>query len=101
MIQILLIFIQDGQGCDYTIGCGINYKIIELETGDDFYNRLNEEVEIILSEEYTEERKLKKLRMFQLAGSIDFDLDDFYNKNVEEEKSEEYKTYLELKNKFE
>lgn len=39
-MQYLVIFKQAGEGCDYTIGCGMNYEIMEADSIEDLKEQI-------------------------------------------------------------
>tara|TARA_Y100000034_G_scaffold112283_1_gene146125 strand:- start:90 stop:419 length:330 start_codon:yes stop_codon:yes gene_type:complete len=39
-MQYLVIFKQAGEGCDYTIGCGMNYEIMEADSIEDLKEKI-------------------------------------------------------------
>lgn len=39
-MQYLVIFKQSSEGCDYTIGCGINYEIMEADSVEDLKEKI-------------------------------------------------------------
>jgi hypothetical protein len=55
---------QDG-GCDYTIRCGT--KVVSLNAGD--MDAACTEVEVLLAEEYSGERQLERVIIYEVAQS--------------------------------
>lgn len=59
---------QKGEGCDYTIGCGIKFLTIDAKDEQDIYNQLNEmyngenELDLI---HYVENSKVKTIDMYE------------------------------------
>lgn len=53
--------IQEGEGCDYTIGCA--RTLINFEANDD--NHAKQVLSEIIKEEYTDDSQLKKAMIFK------------------------------------
>lgn len=58
---------QEGEGCDYTIGCGEHLISLKSTNGDDALIELRNEIE----ENYSEERSLQKVILFSSAIEVD------------------------------
>jgi len=43
MPKFIAIRVQNGEGCDYTIGCGINYEEVEADNFEDAWEKLKAE----------------------------------------------------------
>ena len=94
---------QNGEGCDYTIGCG-NKLILMASNKDSIISN----VENYIKENYPvgSEYELKNVLIFE--NPIDFDIISLYNKQREEISNEilknqekiEYENFLRLKRKF-
>jgi len=63
---------QNGEGCDYTIGCAQTLITIDAENDDEAKEKLSQEI----SENYTGELELSKVLLFK--NPIDFDLKSVY-----------------------
>ncbi len=97
--------IQDGEGCDYTIGCG--QIVISLNARN--ITEAKQTLIEMIKELYTGEQSLKKCIIFEIGDEYEMDLKYFYD-TLEEEKRKtqlqqqdviEYQNYLKLKNKYE
>ena len=98
--------VQKGEGCDYTIGCGLVVRELSADNMED----AREELKEIIKEEYSyDEAYLEKATLYEVNEVVDVDVDAIYNekaedKKVEKEKEErikDYEKFLELKKKFE
>jgi len=97
--------IQDGQGCDYTIGCG--QTIIELEALDMDEAKLKL-IDIILEEYNHDEYRLESAELFEISEIYHIPIDDIYDENErevqiildQEEEKEELKEYERLRGKY-
>ena len=66
---------QDGEGCDYTIGCGQTLIDIEAENIKDAKIQLKE----IIADEYNnDECRLETVEIYEISWFIDFDIQHFY-----------------------
>lgn len=75
---------QQGEGCDYTIGCAQTLKKIKADSDDEARQKLKK----LIQENYTGEQELESVLLFNSV--IDFDLNsayDEYNTNQEDEKN--------------
>ncbi len=107
---------QDGDGCDYTIGCG--YRLIEFDapTTDDAIIQIKEKItgyrdgKALDDSGYTEynERKLESAVLFEIAQSVDLPLIDWYDElnkmltrgSIAYIEEQDRKEYERLKQKF-
>jgi len=97
---------QDGEGCDYTIGCAQTVKRFEANSFEEAEIKLKE----IIDEDYSnEEFRLEFAELFEINKNKEIDLEALYNQidNKEEQEQQklqeqkERKEYERLKNKFE
>ena len=96
---------QKGEGCDYTIGCGILLIPIDATNMDEAKDKLSE----IILEEYFDDTELKKAEIFEINQYFDMPVKEIYKKKEEFERlkkekdkdEKERKLYDELKKKFE
>lgn len=96
---------QEGEGCDYTIGCGRTVVDIEAESMDEAKEVLKE----IIADEYNcDEVMLHSVELMEISSIIDFDIKAFYSllKKQEDEangiiaEENERLEYERLKTKF-
>ena len=96
---------QDGEGCDYTIGCGQTVITIEAENIKKATIQLKE----IIADEYNhDEARLEKVELYEISNIGVFDIQHFYedlkkmevlaNNSVKE--NAEKLEYERLKSKF-
>ncbi len=78
--KFIAVIHQDG-GCDYTIECGT--KVLDLESND-IDNAINE-LSSIIEEEYTGERELSEIKLYEIASEHPVNLDEIYN-NIKNKK---------------
>jgi len=71
---------QQGEGCDYTIGCAQTLKIFDADSDVDAQVKLSD----IIKDEYTGETKLEKVIL--LTQPIEFDLKKVYDELENEKK---------------
>ena len=109
MKKYLFIMEQHGEGCDYTIGCGMTTKVIEADSMDDALEKLTHPEG---PDEYTEyldgDYELKTLKGVELDNVHNINLEILKKKyeqkkedeKLTEEKRKEKEEYLRLKEKF-
>lgn len=95
MKHYLIILKQNGEGCDYTIGCGMNIKFIDLE---DNKSILDEVLKRFVNDDFYVdcENGLESCKIYEVTGKPlhDIDMKNYY-KNLDElelirEKKAEY-----------
>jgi hypothetical protein len=99
------ILTQAGEGCDYTIGCGI--QVINIDA--DNMEHAKEELFNIIQEEYIDEQSLSNAVIFEVSETHECDLTDWYQTIKEQDdlqqknlkNAEEYAEFERLKRKFE
>lgn len=80
-MKFIAILRQEGEGCDYTIGCGINTIQFEAENALEAGKKLK----LIVFENYNhDEAKLKSLHYYQVDGTYEADIKRWYNEFAEE-----------------
>lgn len=68
--------LRQDNGCDYTIGCGVN--VIRFEASDSIEAALK--LKDIIGNDYShEERKLKSVVYYETKGTYEVDLDRWYS----------------------
>lgn len=94
--RYIAILHQAGEGCDYTIGCGLN--VIELQSSNQM-DAINELTRMIEGDEdngsYTGERQLENVDLYEISREIEFNVEDVYNElnqHVEEERISDEET---------
>lgn len=95
---------QDGEGCDYTIGCAQTVINIEANTMPEAFTKLYN----IIAESYTGDRSLGYCELYEVNQIITLNLEKWYKMIENSEKSdyqiqiekEEKELYLKLKEKF-
>ncbi|MFW6225939.1 MAG: hypothetical protein ACOC3V_03185 [bacterium] len=96
---------QEGEGCDYTIGCGINLIKLKSTNMDDATQEMKE----IIKEQYNySEAYLEKCTIYEVTDSFKLNTKDVYSelkkeKEYEKKKQEEEKErkeYERLMKKF-
>jgi len=70
-------YLFQGQGCDYTIGCGETIIDVPANSMEEAKKKL---VEIIKEEYSHEERQLESAKIFEVEQSFDIDMKSIYNK---------------------
>jgi hypothetical protein len=81
-MKYIAILRQDGEGCDYTIGCGVNTIQFEAENALEAGKKLK----LIVFENYNyDERKLKSLYYYQIDGTYEADIKKWYDEFIHEE----------------
>lgn len=98
--------IQQGEGCDYTIGCAQTVIKIEATNLDEAKAKLKE---IILEEYNDDETQLEKVELYEIATLTEINIKQIYkkakdieNEEAEKEKEAEEKELLKkLKQKYE
>lgn len=79
-------YLQQGMGCDYTIGCG--NLLWEIEAFDE--EEAKALFKVMIAESCSsEERRLERFRIFQVADEDEIDLKAFYNELDERIKRKE------------
>ena len=68
-MEYLMIIKQKGGGCDYTIGCGIDYEVIEAENDFEIFNHVTS----VLSKEDIEECYICEMSSVKKLDLNDFD----------------------------
>ena len=121
MAKFIAIRVQNGEGCDYTIGCGMNYSEVEADNFDDAWEKLKakaylddyeldgeccmDTVDNLRNGEYS----LKSFVIYQVAAERD-DMYDNWLDNLEDRariadedaaKEERRKQFESLKQEFE
>ena len=95
---------QNGEGCDYTIGCAQTVISIEAQSMDEAKQKLYQEIK----EVYTGEQELERCELYEINEVVLCDLKEWY-KRIEdaeyaiEQKRKEYlerKEFERLKAKF-
>ena len=84
MKSYLLIVEQRGEGCDYTIGCGVHYQTLGAVDNHDALDK----VDSILRDAFGYDRILKTAWLVEMGNHHHIDMDAFYD-NMEIEKSKE------------
>lgn len=80
-MKFIAILRQEGEGCDYTIGCGVNTIQFEAENALEAGKKLK----LIVFENYNhDEAKLKSLHYYQVDGTYEADIKRWYNEFAEE-----------------
>ena len=87
MTKYFVVLQQIGEGCDYTIGCGIDYKVIDAENEFEVYKELDE----WYSFSHT---PMKHIYITECKNISDM-LSPNFSKDIDD-----YNKYLELKKKF-
>lgn len=92
--KFLAIFKQKHEGCDYTIGCGLNYTFILEDNITDAKSTLKK----IVKEEYSvdSDRSLSKIILISCSDIQDIDPDMWYSE-FRKEKSQEEQSQIEKK----
>jgi len=100
-MKFLILLEQNGEGCDYTIGCGINFEEIEAK---DLKSACQRVVENYGDGEYSCEGGLKSIRVIEIADESSMDMDSlekFLEKeDADEQRNEMIKQYLDLKQRL-
>lgn len=89
-----LFIIQEEEGCDYTIGCGITYKEVLGNNIIEAYKKIQEYFGID-SDFVRHDSKLIDIRCYDITES------EFISFEELKEELKEYNEYLKLKEKFE
>jgi len=117
MKRFMVIMRQDGEGCDYSIGCGIKYKIYEASSAEEAFmvwvddHDLNLPHEPSLFKYYGDtdgEGYLKKVMVFELGDTNEHLWPEFIArrkaeiavKQLSEKEAKERAEYEKLKQKF-
>lgn len=96
---------QQGEGCDYTIGCAQTVIDIEANSMDEAKQKLFEEIE----ESYShEEQRLESAELYEIEQVFVADMDDIYKridnakyaKEQERKEAKERQEFERLKSKF-
>jgi predicted RNase H-like HicB family nuclease len=95
---------QCGEGCDYTIACGETVIDVAGNTPEEAITNLIPMIE----EEYTEERRLKSIQLFEISQVISVNVNEIYRnislkekeKEAEAKKAKDYQNFLKLKQQF-
>ena len=66
---------QQGEGCDYTIGCGQTLISIEADDMESAKFKLFN----IIQENYTDDNELKRAELYEVSDTLTIDLKNFYN----------------------
>lgn len=75
-MKFIAILRQEGEGCDYTIGCGIN--VIQFEAED--YIEAAKKLKLIVYENYNnDDARLKSLIYYHVDGTYDTDIKKWYD----------------------
>lgn len=82
MAKYVAYLMQNGEGCDYTIGCG--KKMITLESTD--RESAEKELKDIIIEEYSDEVMLSSATIIEVSDEIQIDVKSIYNEKKENEK---------------
>ncbi len=79
------ILVQDGEGCDYTIGCGISIIDLHALSSDEAYKELKREVIGEWDEkdgrfygEYMDEQRLESATLIKVIETIQPDISAWY-----------------------
>jgi len=96
--------VQNGEGCDYTIGCGLD--VVELTASD--LEGAKQELKEVIKERFFDDTALESAVIYEVSNAHDVDLDVIYNSmddDVQSEKSErqrlsDFEEYQRLKKKF-
>jgi hypothetical protein len=102
--DFIAVLTQAGEGCDYTIGCGI--KVIDLESEN--FNDAMEELTSLIQEEYTGDISLSSAILYKVESKENMNLSEIYSKKEEaqnlrkdsELESKEREEYERLSKKF-
>lgn len=95
---------QEGDGCDFTIGCGLAVVELDAENLEDAQKKLTNEIK----ETFHGNQKLEFAQIFEIAQVIDLNLEKVYQELKEEQEKEkqrkkeelEHKQFLYLQKKF-
>lgn len=70
-------YLNQGGGCDYTIGCGETIINIKADSIDEAVNKLYEKIK----ESYShEDRRLEYAQLFEVNSIVDLNLTEIYEK---------------------
>ena len=98
--------VQKGEGCDYTIGCGLVVHELSADNMEDAKQELKE----LIKEDYSySEAYLEKATLYEVKEEVNIEVEKIYNEKEEEKLSKadkeqrikDYEKFLELKKKFE
>ena len=97
--------VQNGEGCDYTIGCGLQVVQLSADNLEDAKQELKE----IIKEQYFDDQELESAVIYEVSNAHDVDLDAIYNnmnddaqsEEVERQRISDFEEYQRLKKKFE
>jgi len=81
------ILVQDGEGCDYTIGCGINVYDIHADFEDDALDELHK---IVINEFNYDECRLKSATLLCLTKKVDAPVEQWYEQDKQQKDAEKY-----------
>jgi hypothetical protein len=101
-MKYVIIFEQRGEGCDYTIGCGIKFKIIEANDLEDARNKAKEYFLMNYCYGAEWDRNLCNIEYMTIAENPEYlPVGDWWNEVMEEkkkkaEKAQEAKEKAEL-----
>ena len=98
--------VQKGQGCDYTIGCGL--QVVEL-SADNMSDAEKELTEVIKEEYSYDESYLEKATLYEVNEAVEVDVEAIYTEkenakqiqSEEREKTKDFKEFQRLKKRFE
>lgn len=109
-MEYIVVFTQNGEGCDYGIGCGVVVETLEADDMEDAHKKLLEDMFNQDGEGYPkyEEDLLKSVKLYEVSKSIEIDLMKNYikmnakqnEKEAEKQKKEDYAKFLELQKQF-
>lgn len=98
-MKFVAIMEQEGEGCDYTIGCGISTMEFSAESAEAALEQVKK-----WAHDYSIE-ELAAIRLYVATDSIEVPLDEWKRWRRQEEwrasRDDEYQEYLKLKEKFE
>jgi hypothetical protein len=74
-MKYIAILRQEGEGCDHSIGCGVNTIQFEAEN----YIEAGKKLKLIVFENYNhDDARLKSLHYYQIDGTYDADVKKWY-----------------------
>ena len=112
-MKYLVLMIGSAKGCDYTIGCGLNYEIIEAEDMEDaesqawsIFENYGDSLDF---DEYNYDEvkgtQIERAIIVEMSNTIELNISELIKKAWEKRKNEtmesdEYKQFKEAKEKY-
>jgi hypothetical protein len=92
MNQYVALYEGAGEGCDYTIGCDLNFDVIDAKTDEDALGQVRSWWE----ENNGGEAPIAKIRLFQVAHEIPVPLRRWTTEDLEETEQDDAEEELEI-----